>query len=248
MKRNLLMLTLGFSALISQAQKNKTEEFFIFKADWQPASKTEDAAYFARLMQISDTCWQWDIYNYTGPLIVSQRSKDKNQKQKHGWQLHYKPSGYLDSSGQAIDGALSGDWFYFNDSGKAAIKKVYDHGVLISVTDLTKETDTAKEKKSSSDEHESEFPGGVNKWGQYLSKNLRYPDRAMNASVMGEVIVQFIVDSTGLIDHVELYKSVEFSLDEETMRLIKNSPKWKPASQNGKYVKSYKRQPLRFKL
>ena len=35
---------------------------------------------------------------------------------------------------------------------------------------------------------------------------------------------------------------------EEAIRVIKNSGKWTPAVQNGRTVKSYKQQPVTFKL
>ncbi|TAH01920.1 MAG: TonB family protein, partial [Sphingobacteriales bacterium] len=60
--------------------------------------------------------------------------------------------------------------------------------------------------------------------------------------------IQFIVDKEGNIEDIEMVKSVEFTIDEEAMRLIRQSPQWAPAVQNGKKVKSYKIQPITFCL
>ena len=64
----------------------------------------------------------------------------------------------------------------------------------------------------------------------------------------GNVVVSFVVNSDGELSEVGLRKSVEFSLDYEAMRLIKESPKWEPALQMGKPVKAYRLQPITFSM
>lgn len=248
MKRCFAALLMCIVAFTVNAQKNKSKEtFYIFKSDGQPAPKIEDAAYLGRLLKVSDTCWQWDLYNFIGPKIKCESYKDEKQTVIHGRQVYYNISGYFDSVGSRVNGILDGDWTYFNDTGRAIIKKEYDHGTLVSVTDLIKDSASQKPKEYG-DERESSFPGGITKWQQYLVKNLNYPDRALKTSVMGEVIVQFMVNTDGSVEFAEIFKSVEYSLDEETLRLIRKSPKWTPGWQNGKHVKTYKKQPLRYKF
>ncbi len=45
-----------------------------------------------------------------------------------------------------------------------------------------------------------------------------------------------------------LYRSVEYSIDHEALRIIFISPDWTPAVQNGRNVKTYKKQPIIFRL
>jgi protein TonB len=98
-------------------------------------------------------------------------------------------------------------------------------------------------------EIESSFPGGVQAWARFLNKNLRYPDEAMNTGVEGTVMVQFIVDKEGHIsDAVAISGPEQGGLREEAVRVIKKSGQWTPAVQNGRYVKSYKRQPVIFRI
>ena len=61
-------------------------------------------------------------------------------------------------------------------------------------------------------------------------------------------MVSFTIGTDGRIHDEFLTKSVEFTLDDEALRLIKQSPKWIPATQNGRKVRSFKRQPVQFKL
>jgi protein TonB len=78
--------------------------------------------------------------------------------------------------------------------------------------------------------------------------SVTYPDRAVNGNIQGRVQVLFIVDKEGDVIDPYIWKSVEYSLDDETMRVIRESGQWEPVFQNGRHVKSYKLQPLNFKL
>lgn len=98
-------------------------------------------------------------------------------------------------------------------------------------------------------EIESEYPGGVAAWLRYLNKNFRYPEDALNNEVQGTVVVEFIVDKEGLVSDVQAVSGpTAGGLREEAMRVIRQSGKWTPAIQNGRKVKSYKKQPIIFEL
>ncbi|MBS1660925.1 MAG: TonB family protein [Bacteroidetes bacterium] len=98
-------------------------------------------------------------------------------------------------------------------------------------------------------EIESEYPGGAAAWLRYLNKNMRYPEDGLNNEIQGTVIVQFIVDKEGNVSEVEAISGPETGgLREEAIRVIKKSGNWLPAIQNGRKVKSYKKQPVIFKL
>lgn len=94
---------------------------------------------------------------------------------------------------------------------------------------------------------ESEYPGGMSAWQRFLNRNLRYPQGAIDQGVEGFVTVQFIVDKEGNVSNVEAV-SGPAELRAEAERVIKKSGKWTPAIQNGRQVKSYKKQPIGFRL
>jgi periplasmic protein TonB len=96
-------------------------------------------------------------------------------------------------------------------------------------------------------EAESYFPGGVPAWIRFLNNNLTYPPKAVRKKVEGTVVVQFIVDKNGALSNIEAISGPEL-LQEAAVNVIKNSPNWKPAIQDGRIVKSYKKQPITFKL
>jgi protein TonB len=98
-------------------------------------------------------------------------------------------------------------------------------------------------------EIESEYPGGPAAWLRYLNKNFHYPDEALTNEIQGVVMVQFIVDKDGIVSDVRAISGPEEGgLREEAMRVIRKSGMWIPAIQNGRKVKSYKRQPVVFKI
>jgi len=82
------------------------------------------------------------------------------------------------------------------------------------------------------------FGGGdSNKFREYISKNLRYPDIAAENGIQGRVFVQFVVEPDGSVSNVKVVRGVDPSLDREAVRVVESSPKWKPGKQRGKPVR-----------
>jgi protein TonB len=96
-------------------------------------------------------------------------------------------------------------------------------------------------------EIESEFPGGAKAWLQFLNEHLTYPKKAVRKRIEGTVLLQFIVDKDGSISDLKALNGDPI-LIEAALNAMKDSPNWRPAVQNGKRVKSYKKQPISFKL
>ena len=93
---------------------------------------------------------------------------------------------------------------------------------------------------------ESSYPGGIENWRRFLLKNF-HPDKAIEEGIGGTVVVKFVVDKEGNVSDVEAISGPE-PLRLEAVRVIKKSGKWSPAMQNGRMVKSYKRQPIILQL
>ena len=96
-------------------------------------------------------------------------------------------------------------------------------------------------------EIESQYPGGMAAWARFLHKNLNYPQEAADMDIQGTVLVQFVVDKEGNVSDVTAVSGPQ-ELRAEAVRVIKKSGKWTPAVQNGRQVKSYKSQPVGFRL
>jgi len=204
--------------------------------------------YLLHIHKISDTCWQWDYYNSFGPLLRTEQYRNHDGEEMDGICNHYNESGYLDSTSVYKRGKKNGDFFKITGDGKHHLKLRYRYkdDSLLELTDYDKQVQDSSKKYE--DEKESEYPGGLNQWKKYLTKNLKYPERAVNSKIEGDVRVAFIVDTAGHVQDPYIAKSVEYSIDEESIRIVRESGKWIPAFQHGKYVKSYKTQPIYFRL
>ena len=95
-------------------------------------------------------------------------------------------------------------------------------------------------------EIEAEFPGGVNKWRQYLERNLRVDNDIPEGTYA--VLIQFVVDKEGNISDVIALTNHGYGMEDEAMRVIKRGPKWNPAIQNGRQVKAYRKQLITFQI
>ena len=84
----------------------------------------------------------------------------------------------------------------------------------------------------------AEFQGDMGAFGKFLQKNLIYPEAALKTNATGKIYVEFIVEKDGSITHIDVLKSVGFGWDEEMIRFLKLSPKWIPAKDKGKVVRS----------
>jgi periplasmic protein TonB len=238
------------STVLGYSQRNEIAEDTLYGFDENKKSTTiEHATYFVRRKKINDTCWQWDTYNLYGPLIKTEQFIDEKGAAAHGRSIIYDTDGYIASFCTYSHGYPHGTWRIYNDSGR--VEQTYNMGVLVSTKNINLKShkkDPTKDPTIKREEKDAEFPGGVTAWQRYVDRNIKYPKRAYKAEIQGIVSINFIIDTTGNTGDIFPFHSVEYSLDEKAMRIIRNSPRWKPAIQDGKLVKSYKRQAIVFKL
>jgi len=168
---------------------------------------------------------------FTAPRIV--KEVPENERPPEQEQLDEVKIGTVNRDGVQDDGTVA-PVGPVGDGGRGVVevpKKESDDAVFVPI------------------ESEAQFPGGMAAWARFLNKNLRYPEDAQNNEVQGRVVVQFVVDREGNVSDVEAISGPEQGgLREEAVRVIKQSGKWVPGNQNGKLVKSYKRQPVSFQI
>jgi TonB family protein len=93
-----------------------------------------------------------------------------------------------------------------------------------------------------------EFPGGMKGWGEYLQSALKYPEEAKNNKITGKVILTFIVLKNGSITDIKVLRGIGAGADEEAIRVVKESPKWKPGILKGEPVNVAYTMPIFFQL
>ena len=172
-----------------------------------------------------------EMAKFTPPKIVKDEEVKEDEKPPEVEKLEETKIGTMNQEGQKDEGIVAPP---VEDAGKG-------------VVEAPKKDDEDWDKTFTKVEIESEYPGGAAAWQRYLNRNLRYPQEAIDNEVQGAVVVQFIVDKEGNVSDVEAISGPQ-ELRAEAVRVIKKSGKWTPAVQNGRQVKSYKKQPIVFRL
>ncbi|MCR4921854.1 MAG: energy transducer TonB [Bacteroidaceae bacterium] len=97
-------------------------------------------------------------------------------------------------------------------------------------------------------EESAQFPGGDEACLKWLSEHIKYPSICREQGVQGRVIVSFVVNKDGSIADVKTLRSPDENLAKEAERLVKIMPKWKPARQGNKTMRSRFQLPIQFRL
>ena|SRR5579871_5126651 len=92
---------------------------------------------------------------------------------------------------------------------------------------------------------EAQFRKGS--WTDFLQRNMTYPKEARKQEIQGTVGVQFIIETDGSLSNIQAVFGPK-ELREDAENLIKKSPKWIPALNNGKPVRTRRTQPIIYRL
>lgn len=97
-------------------------------------------------------------------------------------------------------------------------------------------------------EENAQFPGGDEACMKWLHDHIKYPSICQEQGVQGRVIVAFVVNRDGSIVDVKVLRSPDQHLSDEAVRVVKQMPKWKPARQGNRSVRSRFNLPVMFRL
>ncbi len=93
------------------------------------------------------------------------------------------------------------------------------------------------------------FPGGDPALAAFINGHLVYPDEALRYHVQGTVFAEVYLDSIGNVTSVEVPGThIGYGLEQETISVLMQSPRWHPAKENGKMVKSKVTLPVTYKI
>lgn len=96
------------------------------------------------------------------------------------------------------------------------------------------------------DEMQPQFKGGIEAFCKYIEKSLKYPEVAQLIGINGKLKMQFIVDKDGSIVEATPLSCIGAGCEAEAVRVLTNSPKWKPGIQKGKLVRVQYTIPIDF--
>ena len=83
---------------------------------------------------------------------------------------------------------------------------------------------------------------------KWVYQYLKYPESAVRNGIQGKVMVDFIIGKDGKVTDVRVVRGVDPELDEEAVRVVSASPKWKPGRVNGVKVRTSMTIPVEFRL
>ncbi|MGV8877686.1 MAG: TonB family protein [Sphingobacteriaceae bacterium] len=93
-----------------------------------------------------------------------------------------------------------------------------------------------------------QFPGGDIAFGKYLESAIQYPAEARKNNIQGRVIVYFIVEKDGSLTNIKVLRDIGSGCGKEAIRVLKKSPKWRPAIYDQKPVRADYTCPISFNL
>jgi protein TonB len=97
-------------------------------------------------------------------------------------------------------------------------------------------------------EDEPAYPGGMDAFYAYLRKAINYPAVDKEDNVQGKVICQFVVEIDGSLTDIKALRGPSQTLEDEAIRVLKASKKWRPGLQNGRKVRVMYTVPISFAL
>lgn len=199
---------------------------------------------------LKDSAWT-DFYD---GKIISQGNYMLDQKTGQ-WINYWYNSGIL-SKGNYTNGKKSGIWEYFDKDNQLFQKYDFDNNKLLFYTEetLNKKQFEFSIKNDSGIykvivERPPVYQGGENAQFSVISKNIRYPEAALDNGIDGTVVVSFWIGTDGVaFDHV-IKVNPGYGLGEEAMRvvlLLKDN--WIPAIYNDQPVITQIDMPVKFKI
>lgn len=85
-------------------------------------------------------------------------------------------------------------------------------------------------------EEYAEFPGGGDflKW---IAKNFELPSD-LTKSEQGKIYLSFVIEKDGSLSNIRIIRGLSEKINNAAIEVVQKMPKWKPAINNGKPVRS----------
>jgi len=229
-----LLITLIAFTQSSSINSERMVSISYLDAQGNPTNEAKKMAFISRIIK-SDSVYRSEYYAYSGPMFYSKSYKDPEMKILSCQSVFYT-NGIVDSVGNFKDNLQDGIWLY--GGGYRFATKNFKDGKLAEQSHQGKDSLNKILVKDSLSKF-AEYEGGLTGWREYLVKNFRYPERAMRLDVQGTVQINFMIDTEGNVLNPYIGRSVEISIDDASIRLIKRSSKGVPAEMKGKKGKGF---------
>lgn len=216
--------------------------YFKLSNPWNTV-KSPTGKYLRKCIKENDYFHVWD-YNNNNIQVTESFYSDTNFSKKLFCHRYFnETTGLLRQTRCYENGRLHGYFVDYDTKGDTISYQVYENGALIKEWSSKPEGNSIIFEKI---EESAEFPGGRTAWLTYLSENLTYPKSLKKQKISGQVLAKVYINKNGYVSNVDILKSLHPLLDEEVIKVLKASPRWKPAKQNGRAVQMTFNQPVNF--
>lgn len=95
-------------------------------------------------------------------------------------------------------------------------------------------------------EKTAEYPGGMNAFMNHFITRFVVPDGLTHSTI--STIVQFVVEADGSILDASVVRDPGHGIGQQVIQILKTMPKWSPAEQKGRKVRSQYTLPIKFQV
>jgi protein TonB len=152
----------------------------------------------------------------------------------------YDKKGNLIITGKYCHGELCGKW-KFNNYPRENVVAEIDYN-------FNPQNLLILDQKYGMPQRMAQFPGGDMEMRKYIYENLVIPYSGIRKGIEGRCLVRFAINEDGNTENIELIETCHKDYGKETLRLIKEMPKWTPAENNGVKTKVSLTLPVSFTL
>ncbi|WP_206780445.1 energy transducer TonB [Hymenobacter amundsenii] len=209
------------------------EEYMVLQA----APETKQGAY-------------WQYAGPKGTTLVTKGFYAAGEKDSV-WTTYFDRGKTLQSKGRYQHDQKKGVWEYYSDKGSPALKIDHSTGqTLFSLPPKRPSQLVCRPLPGAAVlTANPQYAEGADALLMRIGMNIRYPAMALRNNVMGQVLVAFVIDSTGTATSYRVVKGVGSGCDEEALRVIQQLPGgWIPAYTNGQPVAAECEVPVIFAI
>lgn len=216
-----------------------------YDSAWSQTPK-ESAFYYAEFLK------QGDLYKCSAYWAGSKKLNgtaffpDTSISKPRNLMLNYYENGKMQDSAWYDENSQAKFAYHYYQSGKLLARYFYDKKTAKAFSEGFDEE--GKLIKDFVYAKEAEFPGGSDAWIRFLSKNLNTKVPVKNGAPNGtyQVIILFMINKKGDVTIIKPETNMGYGMEEEAIRVIRNSPRWHPLILLGDFKNAYRRQPVTF--
>ena len=90
--------------------------------------------------------------------------------------------------------------------------------------------------------------GDIDKFSKWVASEIMYPLKAKKQGLSGRVVLQFTIEKNGSVTNVKVLRGVHDLLDNEAVRIVRESPRWNPGQHHGELSRCNYTLPVIFDL